>query len=124
MNLQDIFNSINNTLEKTNQNNSFISSFIDELKSYITNSKTLNNSGLLSPKENNKLFTLDRYEGEYAICEDRDTGEIFKISKSQIPHNAKEGNILIFKDNTYKIDYNSTQTISKYINDLFDNLTK
>lgn len=123
MNLKDIFNSINTTLEKTSQNNSFINTFIDELKSYLNQSNSLKNSKSLNTTSD-ALFTLDRYEGEYAICEDRNTGKIFNVSKDQLPQNAKEGDILIFKDNTYQIDYKSTQTISKHINNLFDNLTK
>ena len=43
-----------------------------------------------------KSFCIDRFEGEYAVCQ-TEQGEWFQISKSQLPSQAKESH-WIFED--------------------------
>lgn len=38
-------------------------------------------------------LSLDRFEGDYAICED-DTQKVHEIHKSKLPTNAKLGDVL------------------------------
>lgn len=122
INFYNILNSIDKTLEKNNRNytNSFIDNFINDLKSYFRKIDSLKKLEEL-PKEN--LFTLDRYEGEYAVCENRDTGEMFDIPKTKISPSAKEGDILRLKDNLYQIDFEETlktkETIDNLVNTTF-----
>lgn len=39
-------------------------------------------------------LSLDRFEGEYAICED-DAQKVHEIHKSKLPTNAKPGDVLV-----------------------------
>ena len=42
-------------------------------------------------------YIIDRFEGDFAVCENYDTEEIIDILKEKLPNDAKEGDI-IFKD--------------------------
>ena len=66
----------------------------------------------------NTSFTLDRYEGDYAVCENRTTGEMFDIPRLKITPYAKEGDILKLENNTYTIDLDETRKITQHIEDL------
>ena len=44
----------------------------------------------------NDLYIIDRFEGEYAVCEDK-TGNTLNIHISDIPENAREGSVLANK---------------------------
>ena len=66
--LFDIVNSIDLGLERNikSYNNSFVDKFIDELKKHLAVSDSMEK---LSKLPEDTLFTLDRYEGNYAVCE-------------------------------------------------------
>lgn len=66
---------------------------------------------------------IDRFEGEYAVCEKED-GEMINIAKIYIPKNANEGDVLIEKDGKYVIDFAKTEAIKKEIRDLQNQLFK
>lgn len=70
----------------------------------------------------NSLYTVDRFEGEFAVCEERDSKKIINIEKSKLPQNAKEGSILKYKDNKFIIDEESQQEIEQRIKQKMDNL--
>lgn len=98
MNLNNIINSIDNTLEKNikSYNNSFIDNFIDKLKEHLSkNSAT-------------PLLILDRYEGDYAVCENKLTGKMLNIPRLKVSPYAKDGDTLKFENGKYQI-YRSTQ---------------
>lgn len=44
-----------------------------------------------------KTLTIDRFEGNFAICEDKDQ-KYFGIEVSELPQGAKEGDILEISD--------------------------
>lgn len=44
-----------------------------------------------------KTLTIDRFEGNFAICEDKDE-KYFGIELSEMPKGAKEGDILEIDD--------------------------
>ena len=69
------------------------------------------------------MFTLDRYENNYAICENRTTGEMFDIPKSKISPDAKDGDILKFKNGIYQICHKETNTQKEFIENLFNKIT-
>ncbi len=51
-----------------------------------------------------RILSIDRFEGIYAICEDKD-GAKFAIPTQEIPNGAKEGTCLkILDDGTLSID--------------------
>ena len=123
INLYDILNSIDSTLEKNfkSYNNSVIDKFTDELKEHLENKNCLE---MLAKLPKNTLFTLDRVEGDYAICENRDDGKMYNIPKNLINSCAKDGDILKFCDGKFEIEKEITEENSAYINDLFNKLKK
>ena len=44
-----------------------------------------------------KYFVIDRFEGQYTICEDKDR-KMFAFEKSETPEGAKEGDVLAVTD--------------------------
>lgn len=55
-------------------------------------------------------YIIDRFEGDFAVCENYDTEEIIDILKEKLPNDAKEGDILLKDDNeNFCIDYEETK---------------
>ncbi len=73
-------------------------------------------------------FSIDRFEGNYAICEDRNTQEMVSISKALLPVNSKSGDILKFENDRLIIDDVATlkeqQEIKKLVDQLFKKKNK
>lgn len=61
-------------------------------------------------------YTVDRFEGEYAIIENKDR-KMFNIFKEILPIDVKEGDII-----TIKIDHNATDERKEKISKMMDNL--
>lgn len=104
MSLFDILNSADLSLEKNvkSYNNSAVDKFVDELKNYIGIMESIAKLEKL-PKDT--LFTLDRYESDYAVCENRATGEMYDIPKFKVDPTVKEGQIMKLEDGIYKLNY-------------------
>jgi len=102
-----------NPIEQSPSHKTTNKQFITELQKQITDSRQ-------SPR-----FILDRYEGNFAICENQSTGQIVKIPKSQISPLAQDGDILKFKKSRYKIAFKETrlkkEEMKKLLNDLKKN---
>jgi hypothetical protein len=64
---------------------------------------------------------IDRFEGEYAICETED-GKIINIKRNEIPEDAVEGDVLIYEEGSYTIDNEANDERKKYIEKLMDDL--
>ncbi len=109
MNL-DLFNNLGKNIS-SNSSNNFIDNFINELKNFLD-------------KNSNSMYTLDRFEGDFAILENRSTKKMTDIPISNIPSNAKEGDILKLSNGSYVIDYEETSIVSDRIRDKMDNLKK
>lgn len=123
MSLYDILNSIDLTLEKSvnSYNNSIIDNFIDELKKYLAVSDSMEK---LSKVPENTLFTLDRYESDYAVCENRSTGEMFNIPRLMVDPYARDGDILKLENGKYRIDYNENEKQREISQELTRRITK
>lgn len=106
----DLFNNLEQNISSNNFNN-FIESFINELKSYLD-------------KSLNPLYTLDRFEGNFAVLENRNTKKMTDIPISNIPANAKEGDILRLSNGSYVVDHEETNNVSNKIRQKMDNLKK
>lgn len=109
MNL-DLFNNLGKNISSYSSNN-FLENFINELKNYLN-------------KNSNPMYTLDRFEGNFAVLENRNTKEITDIPISNIPFDAKEGDILKLFNGSYVIDYEETSIVSDRIRNKMDNLKK
>lgn len=67
-------------------------------------------------------YTIDRFEGEFAVCENRNSGEIIKIERNKLPLDINEGTIIKKINNEYIEDKKETEEISKRIKEKMDNL--
>lgn len=64
---------------------------------------------------------IDRFEGEYAVCEKSDSTMI-NIEKKRIPQNAKEGDVLVIDHDKIYINSVKTQKRKQEIEKLTQNL--
>ena len=67
--------------------------------------------------------TIDRFEGNFAVCEKADRTMI-DIPKEKIPPKAKEGDILIIEGDSIKIDAGGTARRKKSIDNMMNDLWK
>lgn len=123
INLYENLNSLDNALEQNVEfyDNSFIDKFIDELKSYLSMTENLEQLEKIS---DNNFFTLDRYEGNYAICENRTTGEMYDIPKFLVNSNAKDGDILKLTNGKFEIDFEETEKQKEIVRDLINKINE
>ena len=63
--------------------------------------------------------TIDRFEGEFAVCE-KENRQMINIEKSKLPEMAKEGDILNIKNDIIAIDFEATKKRAKEIEKLTD----
>lgn len=83
----DLFNKIEEAVEKTKQ----------EIQSN-TQTEEIELAKKLDAVEE---YSVDRFEGEYAILENRKTSEIKKVQKDSLPENIKEGSVLEYVNGKY-----------------------
>lgn len=123
MNLYEFLNSIDLTLEKNinSYDNSIIDNFVDELKKYLAVADSMEK---LSKVPEDTLFTLDRYESDYAVCENRTTGEMFDIPRLMVDPYARDGDILKLENGKYRIDYNENEKQREISRELTKRVTK
>lgn len=70
-----------------------------------------------------KKIIIDRFEGNYAVCED-EYRNIIEIDKKEIPQNAKDGDVLTVNHGVIEIDEEETVARRKLIKELQKNLFK
>lgn len=75
-------------------------------------------------KNINVEFSIDRFEGEFAICENKQTNEMINIKRDLLPINCKEGDIIKLVNGIYILDKKETQNIQSEIKDMVNNLFK
>lgn len=108
------FSTRENTKENTKENTreEIVKSFIHSLQEKI------------EEKEKNIILVVDRFEGNIAVCENRETGEMININKSELPEEVQEGDVLKIVNNKYEIDAEKQQEIEERIQnkvkDLFE----
>lgn len=118
INLYNFLNSLDNTLEKNikSYENSLADNFITELKNFLFINNSLEK---LKTFPEGTLFTLDRFEGDFAICENRTTGEMFDIPFILVDSSAKAGDILRFNGDKLQVNYEETNRQQLLIEKLF-----
>ncbi|MBQ2938640.1 MAG: DUF3006 domain-containing protein [Clostridia bacterium] len=67
-------------------------------------------------------YTIDRFEGNMAIIEDRKTGKMKNIEKVKIPEECKEGDIIKCINGKYILDKEETKRIEDEIQEKYKNL--
>lgn len=94
----------NNLFNKTKDILNFISNFIQNK----TNST--------------QSFVIDRFEENFAVCQNFKTKEMINIPISKLPKNIKESDIITLNDNVLYIDNKKTESRKDYIEDLTKDL--
>ncbi|MBU3102319.1 DUF3006 domain-containing protein [Clostridium sp. DSM 17811] len=64
---------------------------------------------------------INRFEGSYAVCEKEDK-TMMDINSSELPSEAKEGDVLVLDNNTIIIDIEETEKRHRDIQVLTDDL--
>ncbi|NLM62470.1 MAG: DUF3006 domain-containing protein [Clostridiales bacterium] len=67
------------------------------------------------------MLIIDRFEGEYAVCEDNER-KMHNIERSKLPPNAREGDVLLLKGDRYVIDRQETEKRKLRLKKLMDSL--
>lgn len=64
---------------------------------------------------------IDRFEGSYAVCE-KENRQMINITRASIPHEAKEGTVLIIENDKITIDFEETNRRKAEIEELTKDL--
>ena len=67
-------------------------------------------------------FTVDRFEGDIVVLEDRKTGNMINVNKDEVPDIAREGEILKRINGKYMVNKEKTQEVSDRIKNKMDDL--
>lgn len=70
------------------------------------------------------IFSIDRFEDNFAVCENKITNEMVNIEKTLLPKNCKEGDIIKFENGVYILDNKTTNNEQEEIKDIVNNLFK
>ena len=80
-------------------------------------------SNLIQNKSNlSQSFAIDRFEDNFAICENLKTKEIINIPNYKLPKNTKENDVITLKNTSFYIDNEKTALRKDYIENLTKNL--
>ena len=66
-------------------------------------------------------FSVDRFEENIAVLENRKTREISNVDKNELPENVREGSIIDKINGKYEFNEEKTKEIEKEIKDKMDN---
>ena len=109
------------------------------IKNYGTTSNNIGVNNILDKKEKERfiqefikqifqkinkeiILVVDRFEGNIAVCEDRETGEMTNIEITKLPEGVLEGDVLNYKNGEYTIDVEKRKEIEDRINNKVKNL--
>lgn len=67
-------------------------------------------------------YVIDRIEDNIVVCQNLETKEMVEIEKKLLPQNIKDGNVLLFENNEYKLDLDEEQIRRKRIRERFNRL--
>lgn len=66
-------------------------------------------------------YIIDRFEGDYAVCEDENK-EVVDIERARIPAEAKEGDVLVIHEDDIFLDTDETSKRKENIQRLMDDI--
>lgn len=69
-------------------------------------------------------YSVDRIENNIAILENIETKEIKEIEKKHLPKEVREGTILIYINQQYKIDKEEEENRKEFLKSKFNRLRK
>ena len=94
--------------------------FIEELGKAIE--KTLSKPQNINGIENVEEYTIDRFEEDMVVIENRKTGKMKNIEKEKISPECKEGDIIKCINGKYFLDVDETEKIEKDIQEKYNDL--
>lgn len=98
------------TLENEAHSKINIENFMKEIESRLKN------------MQEEKVYTIDRFEGDLAVCEDRETKEMINIKRKDLPEDSREGSILKLKNGKFELYLEEEEKVEKRIKEKMDNL--
>ena len=69
-------------------------------------------------------YAIDRIENNIATCQNLETNEMVEIDLNLLPKKVKDGTILIYEDEEYKLDLNEEELRRRQIQARFNRLRK
>lgn len=112
--LENLGKSIQKTIEKQNERNNVNISEIEGIEN-----EEIELANKLDAIEE---YTIDRFEENMAVLEDRKTGKMKNIEKEKIPENTKEGDIIKCINGKYFKDEKETIQVENEIEEKYKNL--
>lgn len=94
---------------------------ITDIKNEIKENHTSEEMELAKKLDAIEEYSVDRFEGEYVVLENRKTNEIKNVKKEMLPENIKEGSILQYVNGKYV--YNEQHTKEEF-NRIQDKMNK
>lgn len=105
---------VNNTL-RFSEKNKHVQSFITQLFNKLNHHRTMEENSLKQGQDSEIVYVIDRFEGDFAICENRETEEMRNIDIKDLPKNVKEGDVLRYKKGKYTLDFELKKAIEERI---------
>ena len=93
-----------------------------DMKNQIKQNTTSEEIELAKKLDAIEEYSVDRFEGEYAVLENRKTNEIKNVKKDMLPENIKEGSILQYVNGKYTYNEERTQEEVNRIQDKMNKL--
>ena len=93
-----------------------------DMKNEIKQNNTSEEMELAKKLDAIEEYSVDRFEGEYAVLENRKTNEIKHVKKDMLPENIKEGSILQYVNGKYTYNEKLTKEETKRIQEKMNKL--
>lgn len=93
-----------------------------DMKNQIKQNTTSEEIELAKKLDAIEEYSVDRFEGEYAVLENRKTNEIKNVKRDMLPENIKEGSILQYVNGKYTYNEERTQEEVNRIQDKMNKL--
>ena len=95
---------------------------VTDMKNEIKQNTTSEEMELAKKLDAIEEYSVDRFEGEYAVLENRKTNEIKNVKKDMLPENIKEGSILQYVNGIYTYNEELTKEENNRIQDRMNKL--
>ena len=93
-----------------------------DIKNEIKQNNTSEEMELAKKLDAIEEYSVDRFEGEYAVLENRKTNETKNVKKDMLPENIKEGSILQYVNGKYTYNEELTKEENTRIQDKMNKL--
>ena len=95
---------------------------VTDMKNEIKQNNTSEEIELAKKLDAIEEYSVDRFEGEYAILENRKTNEIKHVKNDMLPENIKEGSILQYVNGKYTYNEELTKEETNRIQEKMNKL--